>query len=50
GKSLPRSGRPRVHLERDPRRILRAIEVDPFISTKEVRESYGLTYSTRIIT
>lgn len=50
GKSLPRSGRPRILNDRDIRAILHTIDSDPFISAEKLRQSTGLTGCTRTIT
>ena len=50
GRSKPRSGRPRILLERNIRVILRLINKDPFISNKTLIKEAGLTYSVRTLT
>lgn len=50
GKDLPRSGRPPALTDRDKRHIKRSIEIDPFITTKQIKASVGLTCHIRTIT
>ena len=49
GRSLPRSGRPRKLTTRDIRLLLRIIDIDPFVTSEELRISTGLSCSTRTI-
>jgi transposase len=49
GRSLPRSGRPRILTESHIQRVLRLIDQDPFISAKEIHEKVRLPCSERTI-
>lgn len=49
GRSTPRSGRPRILSEREVRRALRLMDIDPFIPNKKLLSDLGLTCSVRTL-
>lgn len=49
GKSLPLPGRPRVLDERDIRRILRLIRIEPLITLEKLRRDLSLSCSARTV-
>ncbi len=49
GKSLPRSGWPHVLDERDIRRIMRLISIDPLITVEKLHRDLFLSCSARTI-